>query len=139
MTFEPVFLSISEILAIHYYQIVHHGGTDGLRSLDLLNSAVGMPASTFDGQYLHPSIPEMAASYLFHIVENHPFLDGNKRVGSHVAVTFLDLNGYSFNASNDEYSDLVLQVAKGEKTLSDVSLFFHRHSRPMRSTRQTGL
>ena len=75
---EPVFLTLAETIEIHEYQIKHFGGTNGLRSLDLLKSAVGMPASTFNGNYLHPAIPDMAAAYLFHIVGNHPFLDGNK-------------------------------------------------------------
>ena len=73
---EPVFLTLTETIEIHEYQIKHFGGTNGLRSLDLLKSAIGMPASTFNGNYLHPAIPDMATAYLFHIVENHPFVDG---------------------------------------------------------------
>lgn len=91
---EPVFLTLAETAEIHAYQIDHFGGTNGLRSLDLLKSAVGMPSSTFGGSYLHPTIPDMAAAYLFHLVENHPFLDGNKRVGTMSALVFLELNGY---------------------------------------------
>ena len=77
MTKEPLFLTFAEIIEIHDYQIEHYGGIDGLRSVEMLKSAIGMPSSTFSGEYLHPTIPEMAAAYLFHLVENHPFLDGN--------------------------------------------------------------
>ena len=72
---EPLFLTFEEVIEIHDYQIEHFGGADGLRSAELLKSAIGMPSSTFSGNYLHPGIPEMAAAYLFHLVENHPFLD----------------------------------------------------------------
>jgi death-on-curing protein len=125
---EPVFLTLTEAIEIHEYQIRHFGGTNGLRSLDLLKSAVGMPASTFNGNYLHPTIPDMAAAYLFHIVENHPFVDGNKRVGTMSALVFLELNRYDFDASDDELTDIVLQVAAGRMSKEKLSLFFRQHS-----------
>ncbi len=125
---EPVFLTLTETIEIHEYQIRHFGGTDGLRSLDLLKSAVGMPASTFNGNYLHPTIPDMATAYLFHIVENHPFLDGNKRVGTMSALIFLELNGYDFDASDKELTEVVLQVAGGKMSKDGLSLFFRQYS-----------
>ena len=125
---EPVFLTLTETIEIHEYQIRHFGGTDGLRSLDLLKSAIGMPASTFNGNYLHPAIPDMATAYLFHIVENHPFLDGNKRVGTMSALIFLELNGYDFDASDDELTGVVLQVAAGKMSKDGLSLFFRQYS-----------
>ena len=125
---EPVFLTLAEIIEIHEYQIKHFGGTNGLRSLDLLKSAVGMPASTFNGNYLHPTIPDMAAAYLFHIVENHPFVDGNKRVGTMSALVFLELNEYNFNASDDELTGVVLQVASRKMSKDSLSIFFRQHS-----------
>ena len=125
---EPVFLTLAETIEIHEYQIKHFGGTNGLRSLDLLKSAVGMPASTFNGNYLHPTIPDMAAAYLFHIVENHPFVDGNKRVGTMSALVFLELNEYNFNASDDELTGVVLQVASRKMSKDSLSIFFRQHS-----------
>ena len=125
---EPVFLTLAETIEIHEYQIRRFGGTNGLRSLDLLKSAVGMPTSTFNGSYLHPTIPDMAAAYLFHIVENHPFLDGNKRVGTMSALIFLELNGYDFDASDDELTGVVLQVAAGKMSKDGLSLFFRQYS-----------
>ena len=126
---EPIFLTLAEIIEIHEYQIERFGGSDGLRSLDLLNSAIGMPSSSFNGNYLHPTIPDMAAAYLFHIVGNHPFLDGNKRVGTMSALIFLEMNGYDFNASDDELTAVVLLVASGKMLKDELSLFFRQHSR----------
>ena len=125
---EPLFLTFAEIIEIHDYQIEHFGGSDGLRSVEMLKSAIGMPSSTFSGEYLHPTIPEMAAAYLFHLVENHPFLDGNKRVGAMAALVFLDLNGYEFDATDEQFTDLVMHVASGKMLKSEVVLFFQQHS-----------
>lgn len=126
---KPVFLTPAETIEIHRYQVEHFGGSNGLRSLELLESAVGMPASTFNGKYLHPTIPDMAAAYLFHLVGNHPFVDGNKRVGTMSALVFLELNEYDFDASDDELTGVVLQVASGKMPKEKLSLFFRQHSR----------
>ena len=128
MNKEPLFLTFAEIIEIHDYQISHFGGSDGLRSAEMLKSAIGMPSSTFSGEYLHPTIPEMAAAYLFHLVENHPFLDGNKRVGAMASLVFLDLNGYEFDATDEEFTDLVMRVASEKMLKSEVVLFFQQHS-----------
>ena len=125
---DPLFLTFAEIIEIHDYQIERFGGSDGLRSVEMLKSAIGMPSSTFSGEYLHPTIPEMAAAYLFHLVENHPFLDGNKRVGAMAALVFLDLNGFDFDATDEQFTDLVMRVASGEMLKSEVVLFFQQHS-----------
>ena len=128
MNKEPLFLTFAEIIEIHDYQISHFGGSDGLRSAEMLKSAIGMPSSTFSGEYLHPTIPEMAAAYLFHLVENHPFLDGNKRVGAMASLVFLDLNGYEFDATDEQFTNLVMRVASGKMLKSEVVLFFQQHS-----------
>ena len=119
---------LAEAIEIHDYQIEHFGGIDGLRSIDLLESAVGMPQSSFCGNYLHPTIPDMAAAYLFHLVENHPFVDGNKRTGAMAALVFLELNSYEFNASEEELIGGVLQVASGNMPKDALSRFFRQHS-----------
>jgi death on curing protein len=91
---EPVFLSLDEVLEIHEQQIDRYGGSPGLRDAAGLESAVATPQATFGGEYLHTSIPAMAAAYLFHLCQNHAFIDGNKRVGANAAITFLLINGW---------------------------------------------
>ncbi len=118
----PVFLSLSEILEIHQDQIARYGGIAGIRDIALLQSAIGMPSTTFSGEFLHSDIYEMAAAYLFHIVRNHPFVDGNKRVGAAAALVFLALNGYEFNAPEDDFADMVWDAASGKTDKSDVTI-----------------
>lgn len=125
---ELLFLTFAEIIEIHDYQLSHFGGASGLRDLEMLKSAIGMPSATFGGEYLHPSIIEMAAAYLYHLVENHPFVDGNKRVGAMAALVFLDLNGYDFDASDKDFTDMVLKVASGKMLKADITLFFRLHT-----------
>lgn len=125
-----MFLGLAEVLAIHRDQIARYGGVPGIRDIELLKSALGMPAATYGGQFLHTDIHEMAAAYLFHLVKNHPFLDGNKRVGAVAALVFLALNGYDFNAPEDDFADMVLAVARGEMSKAEVAGFIHRWSRP---------
>ncbi len=115
---ELTFLSLPEVLEIHQDQVTRYGGSSGVRDLILLKSALGMPAATYGGEYLHTDIFEMAAAYLFHIVKNHAFIDGNKRVGAVAALVFLSMNGYDFTASQDMLSEFVLDVAKGDLDLT---------------------
>ena len=128
MSPEPVFLTFAEIIEIHDYQISRFGGAAGVRDIELLKSAIGMPSATFGGEFLHPSVIEMAAAYLYHLVENHPFVDGNKRVGAMAALIFLDLNGYDFDVSDAELTDMVLKVASGKMLKAEITLFFRQHT-----------
>ena len=105
MTDQPIFLTLADVLEIHLYQLVHFGGTSGIRDLNLLKSAVAMPQMSFGDVMLHKDIYEMAAAYLFHLVENHPFLDGNKRTGAMAAIVFLDVNGIEFNATDEDFTE----------------------------------
>lgn len=89
----PAFLTLAEVLEIHQDQIERYGGTQGVRDMGLLESAIAMPQATFGDEFLHPSLCEMAAAYAYHIAENQPFLDGNKRTALASALIFLDLNG----------------------------------------------
>ena len=123
---EPFFLSLSEVMAIHQDQIARYGGATGIRDIELLKSAIGMPSTTYSRKFLHTDIYEMAAAYLFHIAMNHPVVDGNKRVGAVAAFVFLALNGYDFNAPEDDFADMVLDVASGKIDKSDVTLFIRR-------------
>lgn len=127
---EPLFLSLAEALEIHQDQIARYGGTPGIRDLNLLKSALGMPAATFGGQFLHTDLHEMAAAYLFHLVQNHPFIDGNKRVGAAAALTFLVLNGLDFTAPEDDFAQMVLAVASGEMDKAGVAVYLKRWTKP---------
>src|SRR5882672_10235468 len=118
---EPLFLRLNEIIEIHNDQIVRYGGLAGIRDRGLLQSAVAMPMSSFGGQYLHPDLYEMAAAYLFHLVKNHAFVDGNKRVGTVAALVFLELNGVEVNADETEFEKLVLDVADNKSGKSAVA------------------
>jgi len=125
---EPAFLSLDEIVAIHRDQIERYGGTLGVRDWGLLQSAIAMPAATFGGQLLHSDLCEMAAAYLFHIVQNHPFIDGNKRVGAVAADIFLQLNNLTLQASEDAYAELVISVARGETSKSATAEFLRANT-----------
>ena len=123
------FLTLDEALAIHAHQIARYGGALGVRDRGLLESALAMPAATFAGDYLHPSLPEQAAAYLFHLVKNHPFVDGNKRVGLACSLAFLRLNGIRVRATDDDLVDIVMGVAEGRRSKADVAVFFRERSR----------
>ena len=128
---EPKFLSLTEVLDIHQDQLVRYGGGSGIRDIELLKSALGMPAATYGGEYLHTDLYEMAAAYLFHLVKNHPFVDGNKRVGAVAALVFLVLNGYDFDAPEDDFAEMVLAVARGEIDKAEVAVFIRRWSQSL--------
>ena len=124
---EPEFLTLDEVLGIHADQIRAYGGASGLRDLELLCSAIAMPETTFDDEYLHPSVFEMAAAYLFHLARNHPFVDGNKRTALMCALVFLGLNDQRLQVEPDDLYSLVNGVAAGEVDKAQVSVFLRRH------------
>jgi death-on-curing protein len=130
MSLNPIFLSLGEVLEIHRDQIERYGGDPGIRDLGLLQSALAMPAAGFGGRYLHTDLFEMAAAYLFHITQNHPFLDGNKRTGAVASLVFLALNGVDVGADEEEFEKTVLRVAEGKIDKAAVAEFFRKNSRP---------
>jgi death-on-curing protein len=132
---EPAFLTLDEVLEIHQQQIDLYGGPHGLRDAGALESAVAMPMATFGGHYLHPTIPAMAAAYLFHLAQNHPFLDGNKRVGANAAITFLRINDWQPAFDEEELVTLVLAVAAGDLRKQELIAFFESHCRPVPPSR----
>ncbi len=121
---EPIrFLTLSDILLIHSDQIRNYGGMTGVRDLALLSSALAIPESSFEGNYLHSDIIEMAAVYGFHICQNHPFIDGNKRTALASALIFLDLNGTELDDPRGKLYEAMMLVAKsrkGKSYLADV-------------------
>ncbi len=125
---EPRFLSVEDIIDIHADQIERYGGSLGVRDVELLRSAIGMPEAGFGNQYLHADLFQMAAAYLYHIVQNHPFLDGNKRTGTMAAFVFLKLNGLTLDADESTFESLVLKTAQGQIDKSVIAEFFRKHS-----------
>ncbi|MDY7093489.1 MAG: type II toxin-antitoxin system death-on-curing family toxin [Acidobacteriota bacterium] len=127
---DPVFLTLDEVLALHQDQVRRYGGLPGIREQGLLSSALGAVSATFDGQFLHQSLYEMAAAYLFHLAQNHPFIDGNKRIALAAALIFLWMNDVEIEVEDDQLTDLVFGVARGEVTKSQVAVFLQSHARP---------
>ncbi len=109
----PEFVSVDDVLDLHAWVLDRYGGGAGIRDRGLLESAVAQPASSFGGEFVHGDLFAMAAAYLFHIVRNHPFVDGNKRAGLMAALVFLDLNGVSLLEHSEALYDLTIAVAEG--------------------------
>lgn len=122
-----VFLTLNDILESHLNQIDTYGGCHGIRDIGLLESAIAQPEASFGGQYLHTNIFEMAAAYLYHLVMNHPFVDGNKRVGLEAALIFLEINNENLNCSDEEFVDLVLKTTAGQVGKREIAEFFRSH------------
>ncbi|MFM7450174.1 MAG: type II toxin-antitoxin system death-on-curing family toxin [Leptolyngbyaceae cyanobacterium] len=108
----PNFVSREDTLILHADQIESFGGTPGLRDSGLLDSALAQPQATFAGELLHATISDQAAAYLYHLVMNHPFIDGNKRTAFAVMDTFLRINGYRLTLTDEQAYNLVLQVVE---------------------------
>ena len=107
-------------------QIRRYGGLYGVRDLALLSSALAMPRATFEGKLLHEDVYDQAAAYAFHICQNHPFLDGNKRVALASALVFLDFNGVEVDDPAEELYRLMMEVAAGKKTKREIAEVFRR-------------
>lgn len=117
------FLGLDEVIALHSSQIERYGGSAGVRDLGLLESAVAAPEASFGGDYLHGTLPEMAAAYLFHLAQNHPLIDGNKRVAAAAMIMFVYLNERDLTCDEDELVSLTVGVASGKTTKADVAVF----------------
>lgn len=124
-----LFLWFDEVVEIHRDQIERYGGHTGIRDVDLLQSAVAMPAAGFREDYFHTDIYEMGAAYLFHIIRNHPFMDGNKRTGAVAAVIFFMMNGMEINTGEDIFEKMVRSVATGKTDKAGAAEFFRKHAR----------
>ena len=107
------YLTVSEVLEIYSRVMQQSGGLIGIRDLGTLESAIAQPRMTFGGAELYPTLAEKASALGFSLIQNHPFIDGNKRTGHAAMETFLVLNGHHINAGVDEQVEIVLQVASG--------------------------
>lgn len=117
------FLTYEDVIEIHTDQINLYGGKDGIRDEKLLLSAIAQPQSAFAGEYLHKSIFDKAAAYLFHLCQNHPFIDGNKRVAVASALVFLVMNDCDIDFDQDELEKMVRSVANGEYKKDKIAIF----------------
>lgn len=114
-----IFLSLAEVVEIHNDQIQKYGGQDGIRDMNLLSSAVARPYASFSGSFFHVNIFEMASAYAFHISQNHPFIDGNKRTALASALVFLELNGITIADPEGKLYDAMISLASGKITKSE--------------------
>jgi death-on-curing protein len=127
---DPTFLTLDEVIEIHRDMIERYGGSPGIRDQGLLESAVAMAQAGFGEQY--STLFEMAAAYLFHIVNNHAFVDGNKRTGAMAAFTFLKLNQISLSAGELKFERLVRETAEGKVGKERIAEFFQKNSKKRR-------
>ena len=127
----PIFLTKAQVLFSHQDLIETYGGSHGVRDEGLLESALEMPQAGFGEEYFHKTLFEMAAAYLYHLVKNHPFIDGNKRIGFACADLFLTMNEFELILTEDEVYDLTIRVACEPVTKEEISAFFEKNSRQL--------
>src|SRR5580700_11411797 len=125
---DRILLTIEDVLEAHEEQIRRHGGSPGVRDIGLLESAVNAAVATFGGQFLHDDLFDMAGAYLFYLVKNHAFIDGNKRAGLTAALVFLDLNGFGVPEEESVLTALVLDVACDRVSKGQVADYFRSHA-----------
>ena len=118
---------MQQVLFINSRVVVETGGQTGLRDLALLESAVGRPRATFDGNELYSGLFEKAAALLDSLVNNHPFVDGNKRTGITAAAIFLRMNGFRLICSQAELETFTLQVATSHPSIAELSIWLKTH------------
>ncbi len=119
------FFTVEQVIEIHDAFLEDHGGLPGIRDKGLLISAVEMPRASMFGEYLHKTIYDKAAAYLFHIVQNHPFNDGNKRTGALTTILFLEENGIKVDFSDHDYEEFVVNIAQGQKNKEEIAYFLN--------------
>ena len=122
----PAFLTLAEAIEVHTDQIHRYGGQRGVRDLGLLESALAQPEASFGGEWLHRNLFEMAAAYAYHLCQNHPFFDGNKRAALACALVFLELNGVPITDPKGLLKDAMLQVASSKMTKTELASLFRK-------------
>lgn len=121
------YLSIREVLELHSRVLEQSGGAQGIRDRGALESSVAQPFQTFGGQELYASVPEKAAALGYFLVRNHPFVDGNKRVGHAALEVTLVLNGFELVASIDEQEQIILALAAGNLSRDEFTTWIVQH------------
>jgi death-on-curing protein len=128
-----VYLALQQIQDLHRSQLRRHGGLAGLRDRGALAAAAARPQMTFGGEDLYPDLAAKAAALLHSLVLNHPFIDGNKRVGAHAAVVFPLANGLELTASPRALVDVTLATARGEMSAEALAIWIRQRSRLLES------
>jgi len=123
------YLSLEQILALHKAQIDEYGGAHGLREMGGLESAMALPQMTFGGEDLYKDVPDKAATLWHSLVMNHPFIDGNKRIGAMAAELFLGINGVDLLATNEQLVEITLATARGEMSAEALAIWIRQRSR----------
>jgi len=121
MITQPDFIEFDEILKIHEDQIRRYGGGAGIRDPNALVSAIEQPRATYGGEFLHPDLWSMGSAYIFHISENHPFLDGNKRTALVSGLIFLYINGIVIIDKNELLYPMMISVASGKSSKTEIA------------------
>ncbi|OQY46366.1 MAG: death-on-curing protein [Anaerolineaceae bacterium 4572_78] len=121
------YLTLDEVLEIYHQVMTHSGGWVGIRNIGLLESALVQPLMTFGGQYLYPTLIEKASALGFSLIKNHPFLDGNKRIGHAAMEIFLVLNSHEIQAGVDEQEKVILDVATGNLSREEFTSWLQNH------------
>lgn len=122
-----IVLSKQQILFLHSQLISGTGGSDGLRDVGLLESAINSPFQQFGNEDLYPTIQQKASRLCFGLVNNHPFIDGNKRIGAHVMLVFLALNGIELEYTQDDLSSTILKLASNEISYQQLTKWIINH------------
>ena len=122
-------LNKQQVLYLHEELIQETGGISGLRDESLLESALEAPFQTFDGQPLYPSLQQKAVRLCYGLVQDHPFLDGNKRIGAHTMLVFLMLNGVELDYTQEELSEIILRVAAGTADQKELLAWLMGHEK----------
>jgi len=117
----PEFLTVAEVIHVHSLLIERYGGAAGIRDHSILEAAVAAPRATFDQKFLHTDLFEMAAAYAFHISQNQPFVDGNKRTGLLAALVFLDINGISTIGASPKLYETMIAIAESRRRKGDLA------------------
>ena len=122
-----IFFESEQVIKLHSSLIAKTGGMDGIRDENLLDSALKSPFQTFDGNELYPDIFDKASQLCYSLVENHPFADGNKRIGVHLTLLFLKLNNENIEYSQAELIDFGLNIASGKMNKDDIKAWILTH------------
>lgn len=128
---QPEFLDVDDVHLIHDGQLARYGGAAGIRDEGLLESALATPKATFGGAFVHEDVFAMAAAYAFHIAENQPFVDGNKRTGVLAAVVFLELNGYFVEEPSSRFYEAMIAIAEHRLDKNGLAATLREMSRPV--------
>ncbi|MDK6472684.1 type II toxin-antitoxin system death-on-curing family toxin [Gardnerella pickettii] len=121
------YLTREQVIKLHQALIETSGGSSGIRDAGMLDSALKTPLQTFDENELFPSVLDKAARLAFGLIKNHPFIDGNKRIGTHAMLIFLALNGIMLSYNDEELIDIILKVASGKANENDLYTWIKNH------------